>query len=277
MTDQIQKDKWLVRHMQTELLTGVVAHPCTPEWANYGKTVFNDPFVRLYLIRDGEGWVWHHNRRFDLAPGALFVIPAYTPGRYCCPERMSLTWLHFTVTFFGTIDPFARLRWPFAIPADAEASGQLEQLIHDLGKQDLASHVRAQGLLRLLLARFSAAAPAEPQTLAQEHLARLHPVLMHIEQHLERRMRLAELAGLMHLQPTYFSNLFSAQIGLPPMQFINQQRVHRAAGLLAATDEPINIIAGQVGFDDVYYFSKQFKRHLGMPPTHYRAQLRTEA
>jgi AraC-like DNA-binding protein len=47
--------------------------------------------------------------------------------------------------------------------------------------------------------------------------------------------------------------------------------------LLAQGDKRVEEIASATGFSDVYYFSRTFKRFMGMPPTKYRAQVRAEA
>ncbi len=267
----------LIASVQTRLVTGVARHACGPEWAHGGRQTFNDPFSRLYGLRAGEAEVEHHGQTFSLRPGGLFVIPAHTPSRYCCPRSMSLTWLHFTAHLYGSLEPFACLGWPFAIKAGRDACGQLEEIIHLMEEDSPAALLRADGLLRQLLARFAAAAPASAQESEMRRLGRLQPVLTHIEHNLARPLPLAELADVAHLHPTYFSNRFAKHMGVPPVQYINRRRVERAAGLLFQTEALVEEIARAVGFRDVYYFSKVFKRFMGLPPTQYRAQIRVEA
>lgn len=56
------------------------------------------------------------------------------------------------------------------------------------------------------------------------------------------------------------------------MDYINSQRVDRAAVLLATTDRSIAAVAAAVGILDVNYFPKIFKKQLGTTPTQYRRE-----
>ena len=265
----------LFANLQTRVLHGAVRYACTPAWAQSGASVYNDPFGRLYCVRAGDGGVTHHDQVFHLRPGYLFVIPAHTPGRYRCPRSMSLTWLHFTASLFGSLEPFATLGWPFAVKAGAADAARLERCITLTGQGGPAAILEADGLLRQLLACF--AVPTEAGQFSRlEALRRLQPVLIYMENNLTRRLRLAELASVAHLQPTYFSNFFARHLGVPPITYLNRRRVERAAGLLFQGGARVEEIAERVGFRDVYYFSKTFKRITGLPPTAYRAQLRPE-
>ena len=56
------------------------------------------------------------------------------------------------------------------------------------------------------------------------------------------------------------------------MDYINSQRVDRAAVLLATTDRSIAAVTAAVGILDVNYFTKIFKKQLGTTPTQYRRE-----
>jgi len=85
-------------------------------------------------------------------------------------------------------------------------------------------------------------------------------------------MTIRELAKIGHLNPTYFSNLFSKLMGTSPIQYINKRRVEKAQSLLLTTDATLYTIAQKVGFLDEYYFSRIFKKITGIAPQHYRQQ-----
>ncbi|MGN0706507.1 MAG: helix-turn-helix transcriptional regulator [Faecalibacterium sp.] len=83
---------------------------------------------------------------------------------------------------------------------------------------------------------------------------------------------LKKLAAMCHISPTYLSGLFKQETGTTLIDYINTQRVLRGANLLIYTDRPITDIAEEVGFLDVNYFARIFKRTFGTTPTRYRRE-----
>lgn len=75
-------------------------------------------------------------------------------------------------------------------------------------------------------------------------------------------------------QPSYLSSLFKQDTGTTLTDFINTQRIQRAANLLSSTEQNISVVAEQVGILDVNYFTKMFKKSMGSTPTQYRRQSR---
>lgn len=74
------------------------------------------------------------------------------------------------------------------------------------------------------------------------------------------------------ISPSYLSSLFKQDTGTTIVDYINSQRVDRAAVLLATTDRSIAAVAAAVGILDVNYFTKIFKKQLGTTSTQYRRE-----
>jgi AraC family transcriptional regulator, L-rhamnose operon transcriptional activator RhaR len=95
-----------------------------------------------------------------------------------------------------------------------------------------------------------------------------------LESRLAHRWTLQELADELHLTAPYVVRLFKAATGLPPMAYLAQQRVEKAAFLLLRTDQPITQIGRAVGWADQNYFARRFKAHYGLTATTYRRRFR---
>lgn len=78
------------------------------------------------------------------------------------------------------------------------------------------------------------------------------------------------LAAYANLSPGYFSTAFKAQTGDSPVQYINKVRIDRAKQLLRSTTLPIAEISSAVGFEDSFYFARQFSKATGFSPRDYR-------
>lgn len=83
---------------------------------------------------------------------------------------------------------------------------------------------------------------------------------------------LKELADRSGVSMYHFSRLFSKSMGSSPMTFFHRQKVTLAKNLLSNTQLLVKEIAALLGFDDPFYFSAQFRKHVGMSPREYRRQ-----
>lgn len=95
-------------------------------------------------------------------------------------------------------------------------------------------------------------------------------VLDYINDHLDREIKLADLAALLDMSQFHFCHLFKKAIAVTPYQYLLTQRIERAKQLLKQTDQPIMEIALQCGFNSHSHLSKQFRQITGITPTAYR-------
>ncbi|WP_205926016.1 AraC family transcriptional regulator [Rhizobium sp. P38BS-XIX] len=96
-------------------------------------------------------------------------------------------------------------------------------------------------------------------------------VIDHINDNLDKPLPVDELARVSGLSRAHFSRVFSESEGVPPAEFVLQQRMQRAAKLLTkAAFIPVKEVAIMSGFDDANYFSKVFRRIYGINPTEFR-------
>jgi len=68
------------------------------------------------------------------------------------------------------------------------------------------------------------------------------------------------------------ARLFKAAYGATPLQYVNTRRIERAKGLLRETRLPVARIAEGLGFSDVVYFNRLFRKHTGTTPGAYRTR-----
>lgn len=95
----------------------------------------------------------------------------------------------------------------------------------------------------------------------------------YIRSHLQSDLDLPALAAQMGFSTTYILHKFKKEVGVPPMQFVNRQRMQYAKRLLETTSISVQEIAQQVGIQDSSYFSKQFKKNYGQTPSQFRRSL----
>jgi len=264
--------KTIISSLRTELIAGKRTH-CSSRWADKGRPHFSDPFSRLYWIRSGNGVVIHDGGTIQLRPGKLIVIPAYKATRYICPKEMDLYWIHFKAQLFGCLEIFDLLSWDLTVPMpkDEDMPTCFGQFFTAMGTDNIKEHFNADALLRRFIALFASKSQNYQEQQLKE-LQRFLPAIAFIEQNLHCSISLKDLTRIVPLQYAYFCDLFSKTMGQSPIDFINKKRIERAQFLMTQGKCVLKEIASEVGFKDVYYFSRVFKKIVGIAPAHYRVQ-----
>jgi AraC-type DNA-binding domain-containing proteins len=213
-----------------------------------------------HLLDDGAAWFW------TAFPGPRIRFHA-APGRSA--------WAHRYAAFQG---PRAR-RWvedglfptaPQQAPGRAaDYAGRFDALLSLLqGRADRWSHARAVNLLEAFLLEMAAAreSPAESEA------SPLRDLLRAVEAFADENGD-GDYAALAHARGMSVSTLrrhFLEAAGVPLHTFVIRRRLARARSLLGETDLPIKEIAARLGYADVYFFTRQFRCHTGVPPAAYR-------
>lgn len=98
----------------------------------------------------------------------------------------------------------------------------------------------------------------------------IRKALLYIDMNLASPISTRDIAGEQFLSPNYLSTRFKQELGMSISDYLLDRRVRLACQLLSTTSFSIQDIAAKTGIGDASYFSKQFKRIMGMPPLRYR-------
>ncbi|MEC0368977.1 response regulator transcription factor [Paenibacillus chibensis] len=100
----------------------------------------------------------------------------------------------------------------------------------------------------------------------------INSLLTYIKDNLTRDISLKEAAERINISETYLSTIFKKETGMGFTDWINTMRIEQAASLLMETSLPSYLIAEQVGYENINYFGRLFKKMKGVSPQKYRAQ-----
>ncbi len=271
--------------------------------AEWRHNSVNSPYSRLYYITQGSGYVVHHNQRYRLEPGALYLIPAFTTVDMYCPDYFEHYYIHFNATLENGLGLFNFVQCRYRINAAdchidrkifdrlIELNPCLELIERDANKpiyrstldrceklnrsKTAAQLIEINAIMRLLLAVFVASDDTHGVLEASNGISRLHKVIEYIHENIARPLSLEELAAITDLNPVYFSALFTKLIGTTPIRYINNRKIEKAQIELLSTHKTLEQISGDLGFSDVFYFSRLFKKNTGTTPGKYRKQFLT--
>ncbi|WP_366294181.1 AraC family transcriptional regulator [Paenibacillus sp. AN1007] len=92
----------------------------------------------------------------------------------------------------------------------------------------------------------------------------------YIQEHYAHSISMENMAAHFHYSTHYLARVFKRKYGCSPMDYVIQTRIKRAQTLLAETEFQIREVAETVGYKDLYYFSRIFKRTTGETPAQYK-------
>jgi AraC-like DNA-binding protein len=263
-------------------------------WWNFKNVI--SPFSRLWLILAGRATVRHHGRRFSLRPGQLHLVPAFTVHDCSCERYFDHYHLHFSARLPTGLDLFSLLdcECQMATPAGALALFKRLESIYperklpcfDPGREEYKRYpalaeadgpsggalegFEARGVLTLLMSEFLKSARQHEGVHARvtrQFLA----VQEFIHVQMRQKIALPDLARVVKLNPTYFSDQFKRVVGVRPLDYLVRRRMERAQYLLLTSPDSVKSIADAVGIGDPAYFSRVFTRHCGATPSEYRS------
>ena len=87
------------------------------------------------------------------------------------------------------------------------------------------------------------------------------------------RISVSRIAASCHVSPAPLGRLFRQEFGRSPQAYFRDLRMQTARGLLADPAMPVKHVAAQVGFSDVFSFSREFRKAEGISPREFRRRL----
>jgi two-component system response regulator YesN len=94
----------------------------------------------------------------------------------------------------------------------------------------------------------------------------------YIKEHYAEPLTLNQVAKNVAISPVYLSSRFAKYCGQNFLEYITKYRITKAKELLAQTNLQVQEVANKVGYTDIAYFSRVFRRESGQTPSNYRSQ-----
>lgn len=254
------------------------------------------PFIRMYYITSGSAMIYHSDRAFELKPGHIYLIPSYRFGRYKCDishEQYYISCLEEIKNGYSIFSFSDFIYETEAQPMDLyyfqrlleiNPNRELENynpkvydnwpvLMNYEKNNDYLTHsqfLETHAILKILISRFIG--NPNMQKLNTQTRKEFGMILNHIHENLHEDLTVRDLAEHCRLNPDHFSRLFQENFGMRPIKYIQSKRIERARLLLLSTNNSLKQIAEQVGLENISYFSRTFKKHMGISPGSFRTQ-----
>ncbi|MBB6501169.1 AraC family transcriptional regulator [Pedobacter cryoconitis] len=229
--------------------------------------------IFIYCVQ-GRGWYMIDKKRYEVEPNQYFQIPATTEYiKYGADLKhpWSIFWVHFSgrdMNKFNQLLNISLDNGPVDIPYNDKGLQIWAKMYNCLemgySKDNLNN---ANMCLYHFLSTFLY---PEENFSGTEDKEMIKETIVFMRERLADRFTVEDLSSRYQLSASHFSSLFRQTTGTSLIEYFIQLKIQRACQLLYGTKVKIREVASGLGYDDPFYFSRLFKKLMGVSPEHYR-------
>ena len=254
-------------------ITDIGYYPCAEGHFRKRQQPISE-YVLIYCM-EGEGWFKLEEQIYNVRENQFFILPPNHAHSYGADKDSPWTiyWIHFTgphaaIYSENSQEPM-NIR-PAINSRISERQHVFEEIFSTLERSTNLESLRyASSLLHYYLASMRYLRLYRPEAPTSPSL--IDAVKHYMQENIEKRLTLEQIAHYTGYSPSHFSSLFRKATGESPLAYLNRLKIEHACLLLKTTDMRINQICHKVGISDNYYFSRLFKQYQGISPKQYRS------
>lgn len=242
-------------------------------------------FWELGYVLSGQGQYWNRNKTRMISEGDLMITrPNDLHYEYCSKgHNVYILFLLFEKSFF----PDKAFHMDFKTSTVLATGTRLEikNVFLNILTETLEQKSEHENMIRaeltrlfVYLSRFNNKELVQTPSitsLSEILIFRKKKIISDIknfmENNLNRDINLDEIASNFYISLPHLSRLFKEATGTAPKLYLNSLRLSKAKDLLESTDMDIKSIAASVGFSDIHYFYRVFRKETAITPGEYRS------
>lgn len=237
-----------------------------------------DQNIIIYCV-EGSGETEIANVSFTINAGDFIIIPYNTPHVYAASQDKAWTiyWLHFKGKT-GNAIAAALVKQLGGFKGSIGSNVKREELFEEIysnleGGYSTENIWYANMCLWHLLASFqfdNKFDKREPEKANDPVGAAIN----FLQQNITNSLTISTIAKHVNLSVSHFAAIFHAKTGFSPIEYFNHLKIQKACKYIQFTEDRMKEISNNIGINDCYYFSRLFKKLMGMSPLEYRKKFR---
>jgi AraC family transcriptional regulator of arabinose operon len=230
-------------------------------------------YILLYCVA-GSGVVTIEGKTLKLNPNHYIILPKNIAHQYTTSQNNPWTiyWIHFKgdnadILFNRYIE---NVEIPVFSAYDERRFREFELMLKILENSFESRDLEIVNLmLQNFLSHLIYAREINPSLM---ELDKITKSITFMKKNIAENYSLQDLAAEQCLSVTHYSRLFRAKTGRSPNQYFSELKIQKSCQYLYFSDLNIKEICAEVGFSDQYYFSRLFKKVMGIAPAIYKNQ-----
>jgi AraC family transcriptional regulator, arabinose operon regulatory protein len=238
------------------------------------RPVGSTELILIYCI-EGKGEILLKDSTYQVSADHYFIIPSGMPHSYHSDlsQPWSIYWIHFSGIKSGIFGKFACQSIPIERGKSSRISDRLELFSEIFRNLERGFSLETLEYVNLCLPHLLASFTHLSQFRLIKESGERDPVSQSINfmlEHLTRKLKLEEISIQTGLSASHYSRLFLNRTGHSPIDYFIQLKIQRACRLLDNSGWMIADVSREMGFEDQFYFSRVFRKVMGMSPGEYR-------
>ena len=236
-----------------------------PKFSRYGPKMAH---YELIYKMSGESFTTFNGKKLHNLPGTVEFLPKTEKADYMV-ERLERG--NCIDIFFDTNSAMPDEAFVIDVSTNKNIKKMFEKVYHLwLGKQE-GYYFRCMALLYEIMAQIQ---KTDSTYISRSQNSKIERGVEYLSKnYLNPDIDYYEPARLSEMSYTYFKRLFKRKYNVSPGKYVTILRIEYACELLKTGIYNISQISQACGFENVYYFSNVFKKHMGISPKNYKNQI----
>ena len=255
-------------------------------------------FIEIIFVTKGKGTQVISNNEYEVSEGDIFILQGFQNHYFKDASKVEIVNLMFdpvrnpnlvsnevkTISGYPALfilEPRYRNRMNFKNMLHlnsidlAKSEYILNGMMHELSNKEPGYELFLKNKLEEIII-FLSRKYSQISYPKAKSLVRIGKAIAFIENNYHNNIYVNQLADMSFMSVRNFQRIFKDSTSLSFSDYLLEIRIQSASKLLTETDSAIYDISSQVGIADWFYFSKAFKKRIGISPTKYRKQNKIE-
>jgi AraC-like DNA-binding protein len=232
-------------------------------------------FQIIYII-EGEGAFETEDTVYQITPGS--AILGFPGVKHLYKPQFDSGWNEYWVGFKGYFfdnmlkkNLLNREKVFFSLGDNSIFVASFQSLFRELSAQEPLYQFKAGAIIINLLSELLVHDRRQKQPDYYQKIIEKAKCFM--EQHLYSDISIPQVAQKIGISASKLNEIFKQYGSMPPHQYFLSMKIQEAKNILSRNDISIKALASSLGFQDEYYFSRLFRKKVGIPPRKWKVEL----
>lgn len=239
-----------------------------------------DQHILIYC-HEGEGSVIIDKQEYKISPGDFYLIPALTRHTYAAnaDNPWTIFWIHFkgesADDWVKQIHQYLNSYSGF-IPDSEKTIRLFNEIYTPLERGYSMEHLMYSNMYLWHYLSTFIYQEKNKSRMNNTETDTIDSAIDYMQKNVDQNLTLEKIAQHVQFSTSHFSLLFRKKTGFSPIEYYNHLKMQQACQYLLFTKQRIKEIALEVGMSDQHYFSRTFKKTMGVSPQEYRNKRSSE-